>query len=190
MGAGPAKEKYISRETFEKRYLTREDKYKYEWVDGVVEKTERIMNQYHDLLSDNLIYLFYQLKFGNKISGRLTKEVDTFFLPKIHRRPDLCWFSGEQSVKIAEGKEQVPEFVVEIISKNDRIRKVKEKMKNYEDAGVKCVWLIYPDLEEVEVCHGVKTVTYRGTETISAAPVLPVFEMTVADVFKKPTAPE
>ncbi|MCC6725036.1 MAG: Uma2 family endonuclease, partial [Saprospiraceae bacterium] len=33
--------KRISWEQFEKQYLTREDRYKYEWVKGQIEKTER-----------------------------------------------------------------------------------------------------------------------------------------------------
>jgi thioredoxin reductase len=44
MGNNPAPAKKISWETFEKKYLTREDKYKYEWVNGIVEKTERNKN--------------------------------------------------------------------------------------------------------------------------------------------------
>jgi Uma2 family endonuclease len=138
------------------------------------------------LLSDSLIQLFFKLKFDNKVSGRLTKEVDTFFLPKVHRRPDMCWFSDEQSARIAEGENQIPAFVIEFLSKNDQINEVSRKLKNYQDAGVKVVWLIFPELEEVQIYHGVKSVTYRGEETISAAPVLPEFKLTVAGVFQKP----
>jgi len=186
MGNQSAPAKKISWETFEKKYLAREDKYKYEWVNGIVEKTERNMNQYQDLLADNLIQLFFELKFKGEVSGRLTKEVDTFFLPKIHRRPDMCWFSDEQSERIAEGQNQVPGFVIEFISKNDQVNTVNRKLKNYRDAGVKVIWLIFPELEEVQVYHGVKSVTYRGDETISAAPVLPEFSLSVAGVFQKP----
>lgn len=190
MGNKPAPAKKISWETFEKKYLTREDKYKYEWVNGIVEKTERTMNQYQDLLADNLVQLFFKLKFDKKISGRLTKEVDTFFLPKVHRRPDMCWFSDEQSLGIIEGKNQVPAFVIEFVSKNDEINYVNRKLKNYQDAGVKVVWLIFPELEEVQVYHGAKGIIYRNEETISAAPALPEFKLTVAEVFQKPAQPE
>jgi len=37
------KPRKISWETFQKKYLSKEDKYKYEWLDGIVEKTPRTM---------------------------------------------------------------------------------------------------------------------------------------------------
>ncbi len=37
------KPKRISWATLEKKYLTREDNWKYKWVGGVVEKTKRVM---------------------------------------------------------------------------------------------------------------------------------------------------
>lgn len=37
--------KKISWEDFERKYLNKEDRYKYEWVDGGVVKTLRAMNQ-------------------------------------------------------------------------------------------------------------------------------------------------
>ncbi|MBK9013071.1 MAG: Uma2 family endonuclease [Saprospiraceae bacterium] len=185
----PVQPKRISWEQFERIYLRREDKYKYEWVDGFIEKTERPMNQYQDFLADNLIQFFYKLKFQDKISGRLTKEVDTFFLSNVHRRPDMMWFSDEQSARMAYGENQVPNFVVEIISSTDRIYKVVKKLKNYEDAGVKVVWLIFPELEEIQVYHGSKSRVYRGDEVVSATPVLPDFTMKVSEVFAKPPKP-
>lgn len=39
------KAKKISWETFEKKYLSREDEWKYEWVDGIVEKTKRDLHE-------------------------------------------------------------------------------------------------------------------------------------------------
>ncbi|MEK7256710.1 MAG: hypothetical protein AAB316_18290, partial [Bacteroidota bacterium] len=81
--------KRISWEEFERRYLSREDKFKYEWVDGLVEKTERTMNQYQTHIATNLVRFFFELFTQKKVTGRLSEETDTFFLPKAHRRPDL-----------------------------------------------------------------------------------------------------
>lgn len=187
MGNKPAPAKKISWETFEKKYLTREDKYKYEWVNGIVEKTERNMNQYQLFIWTNLRNLFDALRQAKKLDGDFILEVDTFFLPKVHRRPDMAWFSHDQLVKMATGENQVPSFVIEVISKNDQINEVNRKLKNYRDAGVKVIWLISPELEEVQVYHGVKSVTYRGDETISAAPVLSEFKLTVSEVFQRPS---
>ena len=37
------KKKYISWQDFQRRYLTREDSYKYEWLNSTIEKTPRTM---------------------------------------------------------------------------------------------------------------------------------------------------
>ncbi|MCC6725045.1 MAG: Uma2 family endonuclease, partial [Saprospiraceae bacterium] len=147
------------------------------------------MNQYQDFLADNLIQLFYKLKFTGKLTGRLTKEVDTFFLSDIHRRPDMLWFSDEQSAHMAYGENQIPAFVIEIISTNDQINKVYKKLKNYNDAGVKVVWLVFPEFEEVQIYQGVKSIMYKKNEVISAAPALPDFKLKVSELFAKPPKP-
>ncbi|MEZ4960016.1 MAG: Uma2 family endonuclease [Saprospiraceae bacterium] len=189
MGNIPAPAKKISWETFEKKYLTREDKYKYEWVNGTVEKTERTMNQNQLFIWSNLRNLFDSLRQSKKVTGEFVCEIDAFFSETIHRRPDMAWYAPEQQVIMAEGGNQVPPFVIEVISKNDNINQVNKKLKNYQDAGVKVVWLIFPELKEVQVYHHLKSVTYRGKDKISAAPVLPEFALTVEEIFLKPTKP-
>ncbi len=184
--AEQAEPKRITWEEFERRYLSREDKFKYEWVNGLVEKTERTMNQYQFFIWTNLHRFFEDLRRAGKISGDISTEVDTFFLPKVHRRPDIVWFSDEQLVRMAKGENQVPEFVIEVVSNRDNVKKLTLKMRNYRDAGVKVVWQIHPDTEEVIVSHGKNSVTYTIDETCSAAPVLPAFAMKVSDIFKKP----
>ena len=46
--------KPVSWETFEKKYLSREDSWKYEWVNGIVEKTKRFMYQEQFYILHNL----------------------------------------------------------------------------------------------------------------------------------------
>lgn len=181
---------HISWEEFQRKYLSREDKFKYEWVNGMVEKTERTMNQYQIFIATNLMRFFFELFNEKKVSGLLTKETDTLFLETIHRRPDMAWFSEKQLAFMAYGENQVPAFVIEIISSNDQINKVQKKMKNYRDAGVEVVWQIFPELLEVNVFHGSKMTTLSGDEVCPAAPALPEFALKVSDIFKKPPKPE
>ncbi len=180
--------KPISWETFEKRYLTREDTWKYEWVNGLVEKTKRSMNQEQLFIIKNIRKVFNQLVLANKVAGLMEPEIDTFFLDKVHRRPDMAWFSASQEVEMAHGKNQVPNFVIEIISNNDKARKLQAKMKNYRDAGVEVVWLIYPNVEEVVVCQGDKMEVCSGDKTCSAAPAIAAFKIKTKSLFEKPVA--
>ena len=127
--------KKISWSEFEKRYLTREDKYKYEWLNGVVEKTERAMNYTQFFILRNLLSFFEKLRVSGKTSGWLITEPDSFFLEN-HRRPDVAYFTDQQIDRTSLGENQVPQFVIEVISKNDKINKNQKKIQDYHRAGV------------------------------------------------------
>ncbi len=177
------KQKRISWETFQREYLTREDGYKYEWLDGVVEKTKRTMDYSQLNILENLLDFFHKLKLEGKVSGQLVPEGDMFFLKK-HRRPDFAYLTQNQMVEAKQGGKPTPLFVVEVVSKNNNIDKVDEKMEDYFDADVAVVWHIFPKSKKVYVYLGTKMNIYKGEESISAAPVLPQFKIKVVDIFK------
>ena len=179
--------KPISWKEFERRYLCREDRFKYEWVNGLVEKTTRRMDQSQFFILQNLRDLFSHLIFSKKISGYLEPEIDSFFLDAVHRRPDVSYFTEAQKAGMKKGVPQIPEFVIEIVSNNDQMNRVYRKMQDYRDAGVRVVWMILPKLEEVHVLHGeglMEIKVCKGSSICSAAPILPDFEMTADDIFK------
>ena len=171
---------------FQKKYLHRDDKFKYEWVDGFVEKTARTMNQLQQIIFHNLVDFFDRLRTEGKVNGRLSAEVDTFFLDKVHRRPDGAYFSAAQRVLMAQSINQVPQFVIEVISTTDEMNRVYAKMKNYRAANVPVVWHIFPELKEVHVYHGLNMKICVGDVLCSAAPVLPDFNIPLLDIFKAP----
>ncbi|MFN4256025.1 MAG: Uma2 family endonuclease [Saprospiraceae bacterium] len=181
---------YVTLEAFEKEYLCREDEFKYEWVDGRVIQTKRDMNQYQFFMLDNLLDLFTKLKAAGQVTGRLYVEADTKFLPKAHRRPDMAWFSDEQVFAMANRKNQVPQFVIEIISNHDEVDDLLDKLRNYWDADVKVIWLISANTKQVQVFNGRTSIVCTDDMTCSAAPVLPAFQLTANEIFKMPTPPE
>jgi Uma2 family endonuclease len=184
------KKREISWETFQKRYLQREDGFKYEWVGGLVVKTERSMDKTQLYIQRNLQAFFRNLLFENKVSGEIIAEPDLFFL-KNHRRPDMAWLTDEQIDKLADSSEvEIPAFVIEVISNNDQTNKVKDKMINYRDAGVQVVWQIFPNQQQVDVYTGTfleKMTVCFGEKLCSAAPVLLDFVMPANAIFYKKT---
>jgi Uma2 family endonuclease len=180
-GSKPTKP--ITWEAFKSRYLSREDGYTYEWVNGQVEKTKRSMDYTQVFILDNLLNYFEQLKMEGKVTGRLAGEIDTFF-SESHRRPDICYLTNEQMRAAKDGIPPVPSFVVEVISNNDKMKRVQEKMLDYWRADVPVIWHIFPDLQIVHVYHGKKMTVLMGDEVCSAAPILSDFSMTVKDIFK------
>jgi Uma2 family endonuclease len=192
VSANSAGAKRISWEDFQRRYRSREDGYKYEWVDGAVEKTKRTMDRTQTFILINLLNAFDQLKSQGKATGYLLSEVELFFLEN-YRRPDIAWFTAEQVDNLRdEAARDVPAFVIEIISSNDQINAVKKKMANYRDAGVQVVWHIFPLLQQVDVYTG-KNLSQMtaciGDDLCSADPALPQFILSVNDIFKKAQKP-
>ena len=173
----------ISWSLFQKKYLTREDKYKYEWVNGYVEKTLRSMNKTQFYILKNLMDFLDTLKPDLSTDWNLIPEGDTFFAGH-HRRPDISFYTFEQIRAAKENEDVVPEFVIEIISSNDQMYKVDEKMDNYRSAKVKVVWHIFPKSKKVHVYYGNRMTVCQDDDICSADSVIPGFKITADDVFK------
>ncbi len=186
--ARPKQRKKITWATFEKKYLTREDGYRYEWLNGTIEKTKK-MNKNQLFILRNLQNFFNNLKFDKKILGNLIAEPDLFFKKK-HRRPDICWLTDTQIDNLTKEVEEIPTFVIEIISNNDVADKIAKKMNDYRAANVKTVWHIYPNQQSVHVYTGdhlENIVIHTKNMICSAAPGLAKFEIKAVDIFAKKT---
>jgi len=175
----------ISLEEFEQEFESKEDDYKYEWVDGFVEKSKRTMNQDQFYIMANLRDLFFRLRIDRKVNGYLETEFSTFLSEQTKRIPDIAYYSQTQFEGMKKGKNQIPEFLIEVISKTDNINRVGRKIQNYREAGVKVVWHIFPEINEVHVYHGENMTIMEGDKICSAAPVLPDFQISVNDLLMK-----
>lgn len=97
--------------------------------------------------------------------------------------PDLAYFSREQIIN-SKTEEQIPEFVIEVISSTDQINEVKRKIIEYFKNGIRVAWLIYPDYEMVEIYTSLKHITVcTDADICSARPVLDDFEIAAADLW-------
>ena len=175
----------ITLETFHQLYDNRADDYKYEWCNGIVEKTPRTMNRSQLFIVQNLSRLFLQTTaFKNR--GELEREVK-IFLPKANRSrvADLAYLTAAQVRETDDIRPGISEFVIEIISKNDKAEDVQEKRDEYFADGVKVVWQIYPKRKLVEVYTSPNDVQIcRGATICSAAPLLLDFNIASQDLFK------
>ena len=158
----PPSLKKISWEDFERKYLEKEDRYKYEWVDGEVVKTLRTMNQLQLFILTNLEGLMDTLKKSNPNLGKLYPEINSWF-GTAYRRPDIAYFTPQQLIA-ARMANQEPQFVVEVISNNDQINKANEKLVDYRNAKVQVVWFVYPKTKEVHVYRGKQMTICTGED--------------------------
>ncbi|HFA49005.1 MAG TPA: Uma2 family endonuclease [Bacteroidetes bacterium] len=174
--------KKVTREEFLRDYSDMEDGYKYEWNNGIVEKTTA-MNQEQATLQAIFLRVFIQTK-TFKNGGMFTAETDMETSPVQVRRPDLAIYSGEQVKQMKKGKKQVAPWLAEVISTNDKADKINEKLQEYFKAGVQTVWHIFPASKQVYVYTSPEDVTIcRGATLCSGAPALPDFQISADDLF-------
>ena len=180
----PKPKKLISLEHFRRLYEDRKDGYKYEWNNGIVEKTPRTMNKNQQGIVRRLFRLFLTTT-AHKEMSELLCEVE-MFMPTINRTriPDMLLMTDKQINEAERDIDFVSEFVIEIASKNDKAEDILDKIKVYFENGVKVVWEIYPKAQIVEVYTSVDDMKFcRGNAICSAAPVLPDFEISAKDLF-------
>ena len=124
--------------------------------------------------------------------------VETKFQTTSHnqRRPDLAFISFAQWPKgrrapNAAAWDLVPDLAVEVISKTDVAWDVLAKVKEYFDAGVKAVWLIYPHLETIHVYTSFTRINVlTRLDTLDGGDVVPGFRLPLADLFEGEAEPE
>lgn len=158
-----------------------EDGFKYEWNDGELIKFTG-MDKRQVYIFATLSKLFF--KKGLSLKGILVSEYDTMLTGIQMRRPDIAYLSDEQLENTKKGEDEIPQFVIEIISGNDNINLVEKKIVEYYKAGVSVVWLILPEEKTVHVYTSRKQVQIcTDVDICSAKPVLPDFEISVNDIF-------
>jgi Uma2 family endonuclease len=94
---------------------------------------------------------------------------------------------GEDGMKWEwkNGIDELPLFVIEVISKKDKINIVVNKVDEYFAAGVQVIWHIFPEQKMVHIYKSLDTIEVcRGEKICSAAPVLLDFDREVSDIFK------
>lgn len=100
----------ISWETFQEEYLSREDNFKYEWVNGQVEKTERSMNRSWLFIQVNLMNFLAQLKAQNlAVDGILISGGDVFYARVSGKQMSVC--TGED---LCSAEPVIPGFVISV----------------------------------------------------------------------------
>lgn len=103
--------------------------------------------------------LFGQIWYWNR-QTRLGVVFDSstgFTLPNgAKRSPDVSWIEISRWNELTQKQKRgfapiAPDFVLELLSPNDRLLDTQAKMKEYLECGVKLGWLIYPDETRVEI---------------------------------------
>ena len=140
---------------------------------------------------------------NNKISFRLTAwsekdqtgevfESDGMFtLPNgAKRAPDAFWISKEKYFALSEKEREegfariVPDFVIELRSKTDGLTKLKNKMLEYIENGVRLGWLIDSNEKKIYIYRASGEIEIlENAEKISGENVLNGFELDLTEIW-------
>jgi Uma2 family endonuclease len=107
------------------------------------------------------------------------------------RSPDAAWvrLSRLQELTHREKEQFIPlcpDFVIEVASPSDEISGLREKMREYVQAGLRLGWLILPRSTQVEVYTPSDLHVLESPNTLSGDPVLPGFTLDLAFIWKPP----
>jgi Uma2 family endonuclease len=79
-----------------------------------------------------------------------------------------------------------PDLAVEIISPSDSASEVHDKVQDYLDAGVRLVWVVYPNTRTVvEYCPPGQSRLYRLDDELVGGDILPGFSFKLHDLFRQ-----
>ena len=104
------------------------------------------------------------------------------------RMPDVSFITQERvPTKLDEELSIAPDLAVEVVSKNDTVFEVEVKVKQYQQAGVKLIWIVYPFSQTVEVYRlndKIGSQRFGGDGGLEGGEVLPGFKLAVSSIFE------
>lgn len=106
------------------------------------------------------------------------------------RRPDVAFVSYEhwpkrRKVPSTNAWGVVPDLAVEVVSPTNTAESVLSKVLEYFEAGVRLVWVIYPNQHLVQVYESPTLIrVLRHGDQLDGGPILPGFQLSLATLFE------
>ncbi|ELS00928.1 hypothetical protein Xen7305DRAFT_00006290 [Xenococcus sp. PCC 7305] len=126
--------------------------------------------------------------------GKVFSSSTIFVLPNgAKRSPDVAWVKLDRWSGLTPEQRQkfpplVPDFLIELRSQTDQLKRLQEKMQEYIDNGLPLGWLINPQDAKVEIYRSRSAALARSQKAvevismpaiISGENILPGFELQV-----------
>ncbi len=108
--------------------------------------------------------------------------------PDTVRAPDAAFVSSSRAAQQPRKEgyfEGAPDLAVEVISPEDTVQEIEEKVLEYLQAGTKLVWVVHPRTETITVYRSldkVRVLTVK--DTLGGDDVLPGFSVRVQEIFE------
>lgn len=144
-------------------------------------------------------------KLGNFADDHALGEVVTETLfhipttddPTRNRRPDAAFVSYQRWAKdrlespSENAWDVIPDLAIEVVSPSDRAIELLEKVREFLEAGVRQVWVVYPRPGVIYVYDSIESVHPVGRAgVLDGGDILPGLRLPLADLFVYPTIEE
>jgi Uma2 family endonuclease len=110
------------------------------------------------------------------------------------RRPDVSFIRAGRlpGDVLPKGFVRIPpDLAVEVVSPNDTAYELEEKLEDYQQAGVRLVWVIHPESRTVTIYRADGTVSrLREAEELTGEDVIPGFRCLVGSLLPPIEKPE
>jgi Uma2 family endonuclease len=144
-----------------------------EYVDGVLEE-RNVGDRVHSLVQRNVIVSLCRKYLNVKVWPELRSGVS----PTRFRLPDVCVTLKDPRTKVLL---EAAFLVIEILSEDDRMSGVMERLRDFETKGVAHIWLIDPRLRTLSVYRSGNLEKVPGDLLATEDPRL---ELTRAEIFE------
>ncbi len=123
--------------------------------------------------------------YPNKL-GRLFIAQTSFDIPPDgkEKQPDVSFVAAG---RLRTAATLAPDLAVKIVSPTDTAFGIEEKVIQYQQAGVRLIWVIYPTSQTVAVYRltsEIKPQILQGSEELDGDDVIPGFRLKVSALFE------
>jgi Uma2 family endonuclease len=107
--------------------------------------------------------------------------------PDTVRAPDIAFITRQRVEVVGSTKGYwpgAPDLAVEVLSPDDSVSEVEQKVTEWLAAGSKQVWVVSPKMETVTVYRSTTDIdVLAGNETLDGEDVIPGFKLSIAEIF-------
>jgi len=149
---------------------------------GVVQK---VQTEQHGEIAANLVteLTLYKRRIGK---GRVGVEV-LYRIPgdpNNARQPDVSFVVDADEPTVKRGAvSHLLDLAIEIQSPSNTVREMRDKAEYYLAHGAKMVWIIYAEVQAVEVVTEADVVLLSTHDRLTGGELLPDFSLSVAEIF-------
>jgi Uma2 family endonuclease len=160
----------------------------YEVIDGRIQETPR-MGAFETTIASILQAYLGAFAMSNDLGLAVTETLFVLDADRLRRRPDVAYVSydrwpHDRQMPRTEAWDVVPDLAVEVVSPSNTAEEILGKIRDYFDAGVRRVWVIYPTEEQIYVYRSTtQNDILTSANELDGEDVVPGFRLPIAKLF-------